>query len=484
METPADPLSLASRRGRWVLVATVLGSGMATLDSTVVNVALPRIGRDLHGGVADLQWVVTAYLLTLASLLLIAGALSDRFGRRRIFLVGVIWFTVASVICGLAPSAATLTAARALQGVGGALLTPGSLAIIEASFRTEDRAAAIGAWSGLGGVAVAIGPFVGGYLVQAWSWRLVFFINVPIALAVVAITRRHVPETRDPAAPRRVDAAGAALAALGLGGITYALIELPAHGARATDVIAAGAVGLVVLIAFFIVEQQRAAPMLELALFRSRPFSAANAETFVVYAALGGALFLLPIDLQQVLGYSPLAAGAALLPMTAMLLLLSASMGRLAQRIGPRVPLTLGPIVAAVGLLLFVRSEAGSSYVATVLPSLLVFGLGLAITVAPITATVLGAAPTGKAGLASAINNCVARTGSLLAVAMLPAASGLDEQSYLHPEVFAAGFRRGMIIAATLCASGGALAWMTLRSTGRAVRKSAAASERSTIDRE
>jgi EmrB/QacA subfamily drug resistance transporter len=458
VETPVEPLSLASPRGRWVLVATVLGSGIATLDSTVVNVALPRIGRDLHGGVAELQWTVTAYLLTLAALLLIAGALSDRFGRRRVFIAGVVWFTVASVACGLAPTTSALTAARALQGVGGALLTPGSLAIIEASFRREDRAAAIGAWSGLGGVAVAIGPFVGGYLVQAWSWRLVFFINVPIALAVVLIARRFVPETRDPDAPQRLDFAGALLAALGLGGVTYALID---------RVPAAAVIGAVVLALFFLVEARRKAPMLELGLFRDRIFSAANAETFVVYAALGGAFFLLPIHLQQVLGYSPLASGAALLPTTVMMLFLSARMGRLAQRLGPRLPLTMGPLIAAGGLLLLGRSSAGHSYFVTILPALVVFGLGLSITVAPITATVLGAAPTGKAGLASAINNCVARTGSLLAVAMLPAASGLGPESYLVPAQFAAGFRRSMGIAALLCAAGGALAWLTLRSADR-----------------
>ncbi len=463
MEASAEPLSLASRRGRWVLAATVLGSGLATVDGTVVNVALPTIGRELHGGVAALQWIITAYLLTLAALLLIGGSLSDRYGRRRIFVLGILWFTVASVACGLAPSTATLTAARALQGIGGALLTPGSLAIIEASYRKEDRAAAIGAWSGLGGVAVAIGPFLGGYLIQAWSWRLVFFINVPIALVVVLIAQRHVPETRAPSAARPLDLAGAALAAIGLGGVTYALIELPGHGARAADVLAAGAVGLVALIAFFAVERARAAPMLDLSLFHSREFSAANAETLLVYAALGGAFFLLPINLQQVLGYSPLAAGAALLPATAMMLLLSTTMGRLAQRIGPRIPLTVGPLVAAVGLLLLVRTGADRSYLTTVLPALLVFGLGLSITVAPITATVLAAVPTGQAGLASAVNNCVARTGGLIAVAMLPAAAGLGAESYLEPGAFAAGFRRGMIIAAALCAAGGVLAWITIR---------------------
>jgi len=463
MDPAPHGLTLASARGRWVIAATVLGSGLAMLDGTVVNVALPTIGRDLHGGVAALQWIVTAYLLTLAALLLIGGALSDRYGRRRIFLVGVVWFTAASVACGLAPSTTALNVARALQGIGGALLTPGSLAIIEASFVQEDRAAAIGAWSGLGGVAVAVGPFLGGWLVQTWSWRLVFFINVPIAVAIVIIAGRFVPETRDPAAPQRLDLAGATLAALGLGGVTYALIELPAHGARATDVVAAGALGIGATLAFFVVERLRAEPMLELALFGNRQFSAANVETFVVYAALGGAFFLLPIHLQQVLGYSPLAAGAALLPPTVVLLLLSASMGRLAQRIGPRLPLTLGPLVAAGGLLLLLFTAPGRSYFSTVLPALVVFGLGLALTVAPITATVLAAAPTSKAGLASAINNCVARTGSLLAVATLPAASGLGPDSYLDPDAFAAGFRRSMIIAAALSAAGGTLAWAVIR---------------------
>lgn len=476
MDTPAEPLTLASARGRWVLVATILGSGMATLDSTVVNVALPSIGRDLHGGIAALQWVVTAYLLTLASLLLIAGSLSDRFGRRRIFIVGVVWFTVASLVCSVAPTTLALNVARALQGIGGALLTPGSLAILEASFRRDDRAAAIGAWSGLGGITVAIGPFVGGYLVQAWSWRLIFLINLPLALAVVAITSRYVPETRDPAEPRRLDFAGAALVALGLGGITYALVELPAHGARAADIIGAAAAGVVALAALFVVEARRAAPMLELSLFRNRIFSAANAETFIVYAALGGAFFLLPIDLQEVANYSPLASGAALLPSTVMMLLLSASAARLAQRIGPRLPLSVGPLVAACGLLLCERVGAGRSYVTTLGPALVVFGLGLAITVAPITATVLAAAPTAKVGLASAINNCVARTGSLLAVAVLPAAAGLGPRSYLEPAVFDAGFRHGMTIAAAMCAAGGLLAFATIRNQPGGLSRAASAS--------
>jgi EmrB/QacA subfamily drug resistance transporter len=463
---PPTPLLLHSRQGRWVLVATVLGSGLAALDSTVVNVALPTIGRELHGGVAALQWVVTSYLLTLSALLLLAGELSDRFGRRRIFLIGVAWFTLGSIACGFAPSTATLTAARALQGIGGALLTPGSLAILEASFSERDRGAAIGAWTGLGSVAFAIGPFIGGYLIQAWSWRIVFFLNVPIALAVIAIAIRHVPETREEGASGKLDFAGAALAALGLGGVTYALIEMPRRGPRDVEVLAAGAVGIFALVVFFVVERRRTQPMLDLTLFQNPRFAAANAETLIVYAALGGALFLMSIDLQQALGYSPLAAGAALLPPTAVLLLLSTPMGRLSQRTGPRLPLTLGPLITAAGLLLLTRSDPGRSYATTFLPALIVFGLGLAVTVAPITATVLAAAPTDKAGMASAINNCVARTGSLIAVATLPAAAGLGRQGPLRPDALEAGFRRGMIIAAALCAAGGLLAWIALRRPG------------------
>ncbi|MGZ3443002.1 MAG: DHA2 family efflux MFS transporter permease subunit, partial [Polyangia bacterium] len=347
------PLAFRSRRGQLVLWATVLGSGLASLDATVVNVALPAIGRDLGGDVAALQWVVNGYTLTLASLLLVGGGLGDRYGRRRLFVLGVLWFTLASVACGVAGSTATLTLARVVQGVGGALLTPGSLAILGASFDGADRAAAIGAWSGLGGVAVALGPFVGGWLVQAVSWRLVFFLNVPIALVVLALSRA-VPETRDPVSRGPIDITGAALAAVGLAGVTWALIEARAVG-RGGLPLGAGVVGVVALVAFFVVEARRRAPMLDLGLFRSRQFSAANAETLIVYAALGGALFLLPITLQTAAGYTPMAAGAALLPTTAMMLLLSARLGRLAQRIGPRAPMTVGPVVAALGLLVLAR---------------------------------------------------------------------------------------------------------------------------------
>jgi EmrB/QacA subfamily drug resistance transporter len=448
----SEPLRLASARGRWVLAATVLGSGLAGLDATVVNIALPAIGRDLGGSFSQLQWTVDAYLLTLASFLLIGGALGDRYGRRRIFTIGVAWFTGASLLCGLAPTASVLTAARALQGVGGALLSPGSLAILEASFQKEDRGAAIGAWSALGGVAMAIGPFVGGYLIQALSWRLVFLINLPLALLTMVILQRHAPESRDPAAPARLDLSGAALAALALGGITYALIEAPGHGFAAVDVKVAGSGGVVALVAFFLVERRQPAPMLDLGLFRVRAFAVTNAQTLLIYAGLSGTLFLLPMALQQQYRYSPIAAGAALLPATVLMLLLASASGRLAHRIGPRPQLTVGPLMVALSLVML--RDAGPRYLTSVLPGAIVFGLGLATTVAPLTATVLAAAPSEKAGIASAINNCVARTGGLLAVALLPALAGARAQATLDGGVF----RRGLVIAAGLCAAGGLLA--------------------------
>jgi EmrB/QacA subfamily drug resistance transporter len=450
-------LVLGSARGRWVLAAMVLGSGLAMLDSTVVNIAGPSMARDLHVGVSGLQWIINGYTLTLSAFLLLGGALGDRFGRRRVFMIGVAWFTAASIACGLAGSTLLLTLGRLMQGIGGALLTPGSLAILGASFKKDERAAAIGAWSGLGGVTLAIGPFIGGYLVQAVSWRLVFFINVPLALAVLLMTRRFVPETRDPAAGE-LDLAGAALAALALGGVTYALIEAGEQPHAGRDVWLAAAGGVAALVAFFVVESRRHAPMLDLRLFRHRPFGAANAETLLVYAALGGALFLLPVQLQTVLRYSPLAGGAALLPATAMMMLLSSLMGRLAARIGPRIPMTVGPLVAAGGLILLARIDRLSHYVSGILPAVIILGLGLSITVAPLTATVLAAAPAGKTGIASAINNAIARTGSLLAVATLPAVAGLGGGHALDPARFAAGYPRALWYAAAGCVAGALVA--------------------------
>jgi EmrB/QacA subfamily drug resistance transporter len=446
-----------------VLLATVLGSGMAQLDGTVVNVALPRIGADLNTGLTSLQWTVNAYTLTLAGLLLLGGSLGDRLGRRRIFVVGTIWFALASAGCALAPSAEVLIATRALQGVGAALLTPGSLAILEAVFRPNDRAEAVGAWSGLGGVASAIGPVLGGVLVglAPWGWRLVFLINLPLALAVVLVAARHVPETRDPAATGKVDVVGAATAALGLALVIYALTEGPGQGWTTTLIVTLIG-GIAVLIGFLINEARVRHPMMPLSLFRDRQFAGANIVTLVVYAALAGTLFLLPLALQRVAGFSPVQAGSALLPVTVVMLLLSARMGRIAQRIGPRRPMTIGPIIAACGMALFTRIDASTTYVVDVLPAVLIFALGLSMTVAPLTATVLAAAPEHEVGVASAVNNDVARTAGLLAVAVLPGLAGINSAAYADATKLTTGFHHAVLITAALCALGGLLSWLVI----------------------
>jgi EmrB/QacA subfamily drug resistance transporter len=457
----AEGIAFDSGRGRWVLATAVLGSGIAFLDGTVVNVALPAIGRDLNASTSQLQWMLNGYLLTLASLILLGGSLGDRLGRRRIFVIGVGWFTAASAICAAAPSAELLILARLLQGIGGALLTPGSLAMIEASFRRGDRARAIGAWSGLTGVGAALGPLLGGYLVEAVSWRAVFLINLPLGLFVMVMATRHVPETRDPMAHGRLDAPGAALAALGLAGTTYALIEAPGAGASAAILVAAIG-GVLALVAFIAREHRSANPMMPLGLFSSRQFSSANLVTFVVYAALSGVFFLLVSFLQISAGYSPIAAGAASLPVTALMLTLSARSGALAQRIGPRIPLTVGPFVIAAGMLLMTRISPGDPYVTSVLPAVIVFGIGLTLVVAPVTATVLAAADARHSGIASGINNAVSRVGGLLAVAVLPLVAGLTGDKFYDPAAMTAGFHTAMTATAVLAALGGAIAWLTI----------------------
>ena len=458
-----EGLAFDSGPGRWVLAVAVLGSGMAFLDGTVVNVALPDIGRDLDASTSSLQWILNGYLLTLASLILLGGSLGDRLGRRRIFVLGVALFTGASLLCAIAPNVEMLIFARLLQGIGGALLTPGSLAMIEASFRPGDRGRAIGAWSGLGGIAAAIGPLLGGYLVEAISWRAIFLINLPLGLLVIAMAGRHVPETRDPMATGRLDFAGAALAGLGLAGTTYALIEAPGQGASAA-ILLSGLGGLAALVAFLWTENRSPNPMMPLQIFASRQFSAANVVTFVVYAALSGVFFLLVAFLQVSLGYSPVAAGAASLPVTALMLAFSARSGALAQRIGPRIPLTIGPLLIAAGLLLMTRIEPGDAYVTGVLPSIFVYGVGLTFVVAPVTATVMAAADARHSGIASGINNAVARVGGLLAVAVLPLAVGLPGDSFYDPDAMTDGFHMAMAICAALAASGGVLAWFTISS--------------------
>ncbi|MFE3190374.1 MFS transporter [Nocardia sp. NPDC059240] len=462
-------IRLSSGTGRWVLLATVLGSGMAMLDATVVNVALPRIGDEFGASMADLQWTVNAYTLTLAGLILLGGSLGDRYGRKRVFLIGVVWFAIASALCGAAQDVPMLIAARALQGVGGALLTPGSLAIIQASFRPDERAKAVGAWSGLGGVAGAIGPFLGGWLVEAAGWRWVFLLNIPLAAVVVAVTARHVPETRDESAHGKFDVLGAVLAAGCLAGITYALTMAPAHDANRILVWGSAIAGIAAAVGFVVVERRRSrgdtdpSAMLPVDVFASKQFSAINVVTFVMYGAMSVVFFLLVLTLQVVAGFSPIAAGTAMLPVTVLMLLFSARSGALAQRIGPRWPITIGVLLAAAGMLLMTRIGVHTSYLRDVLPAAMVFGLGLVLAVAPLTATVLATADERHAGVASGVNNAVARAAGLLAVAAIPPLAGLTGSAYTDPSAFDHGFRLAMITSVILMIAAAALAFFTVR---------------------
>ncbi|MEU7816493.1 MFS transporter [Pseudonocardia sp. NPDC049154] len=455
-------LRMGTRAGRWVLLTTVLGSSLAMLDGTVVNVALAHIGEDLDAGFTGLQWTVNAYTLSLASLILLGGSLGDRYGRRRIFVIGVVWFALASLACGLAPNIETLVAARALQGVGGALLTPGSLAIISASFHGKDRAAAVGAWSGLGGIAGAVGPFLGGWLVE-WTWRAVFLLNLPLAVVVVTVALRHVPESRDVAAAPGLDLSGTALAVAGLAGLTWSLTQLGA-GVQSAAVWTALAVGIGALLVFVLVERRSRHPLVPPVLFEDRVFTAANVVTLLVYAALGAVFLLLVLQLQIVAGFPPILAGAGLLPVTVVMLLFSSRSGALAERIGPRIPMTVGPILAACGLLLMMRIGPAASWLFDVLPAVLVFAAGLTLTVAPLTATVLDAAPDRYAGAASGVNNAVARAAGLLAVAVIPGVAGIGNADYSDPVAFNAGFHTALLIGAALLVLGGLVSALTIRS--------------------
>jgi EmrB/QacA subfamily drug resistance transporter len=448
--------------GRWVLLATVLGSALAFIDATVVNIALPRIAASLHADAGALQWTINGYTLSLASLILLGGSLGDRFGRRKIFVIGVSWFATASLLCGLAPTMDALIAARVLEGIGGALLTPGALAILQASFVPEDRARAIGAWSGLGGIGGALGPFLGGWLVQVGSWRLVFLINVPLAALVAVVALRHVPESRDPDAPPGLDIAGVLTGAVGLAGLTYGFTAWPALGGTSPVVIGSLAIGAAGILAFVLAERRSLHPMLPLEVFASRAFTAANLVTFAVYAALGGVFFLVVLNLQVVRHFTPLAAGTALLPITALMLLLSARAGALAQRIGPRLPMTLGPLICAGALMLFARIGASASYIRDVLPAAVILGLGLSLTVAPLTATALGSVPERHAGVASGVNNAVARAAGLLAVAVLPLAAGLGTGSLTNAADLASVYHTAMLLCAGLLIVGAGIALVAI----------------------
>jgi EmrB/QacA subfamily drug resistance transporter len=450
-----QPLRLGTAAGRGALAASALASGMAFLDTTVVNVALPHLGRDLHATVGGLQWTVTGYVLTLASFVLLGGALGDRYGRRRVFLLGVAWFTLASVLCGLSPTIGVLVAARALQGCGAALLTPGSLALVQSSFDERDRGRAIGAWSGLSGVSTAVGPFLGGWLIDALSWRWIFFLNVPVAAVAVVLALRCVPESVGERG-HRFDVAGSLLAAVGLGGITYALIERAWWPAL---------IGVAGLAAFVIVERRRGdAAMLPPRLFASAQFTALNVVTFFVYAGLSGVGFFLIVELQTVAGYTALVAGTALLPLTLLMLVGSSRVGALSARIGPRWLLVAGGLVAGTGAALMVRIGPGANYVTDLLPVAVLVGLGMMLVVAPLTGGVLAAAPGDLAGVASGVSNAVARAAGLLAIATLPFAVQLTGRQYQDPGALDAAFHRAVWYSAGLFLVGALVALVTVRS--------------------
>ena len=412
---PVLPCSAAARR--WTMVAAILGSSMAFIDGTVVNVALPALQRELGATAAQAQWIIESYALFLASLVLVGGALGDRLGRRRIFMAGTALFTLASIGCAASASADPLIAARALQGVGAALLVPGSLSLISATFPASERGQAIGTWSAFSGITAAVGPVVGGFLIDHYSWTWAFLMNVPLGLVLLAVCATKVPESRGAAARSRLDVLGAILATVALAGLVFALIEAPARGWSAAPVIGAALSGIVALTLFFIVEARSPAPMLPLGLFRSADFMGTNLLTLLLYAALGGGLFFFPLNLIQVQGYGATAAGSALLPFIAIMFLLSRWTGRLVGVVGPRLPLVAGPLLAAIGFALFAIPGIGGEYWQTFLPAVCVLGFGMAVTVAPLTTTVMNSVGRELAGVASGVNNAVSRAAGLLAIA-------------------------------------------------------------------
>lgn len=503
----------AKSSGPWILAATILGSSMAFIDGTAVNVALPALQANLNATVTDVQWVVEAYALFLAALVLVGGSLGDHFGRRLIYSIGVSLFALASVWCGLAPNISQLIAARAVQGVGGALLIPGSLAIISVSFKSEDRGQAIGTWSGFTAITGAVGPVLGGWLIENVSWRAVFFINVPLAAIVLAIVFWHVPESRDEDVPAGLDWLGAFLATVSLGSIVYGLIESSSLGFSNPQVLTTLILGTLASPLFIYVEAKRKKnAMLPLSLFRSREFSGANLLTLLLYAAVSGALFFLPLNLIQVQGYTATSAGAALLPIILIMFLLSRWAGGLVTHYGAKLPLIAGPLIAALGLVLLMKPGSSGSYWTTFFPAIVILGLGMVITVSPLTTTVMNAVGKSWAGIASGINNAISRTAALIAIAALGLVmlqtfnSRLDQRlaklrvspdtqrtldvqriklagaaipADLDPVVrsalrnaindsFVSGFREVMLISATLAALSGCLGWLFIRGDAQA----------------
>ena len=450
------------------LIATVAASAMASLDATVVNVALPDIGKEFGASVSTLQWVLTGYLIALASLILLGGALGDRFGRRKVFIIGTTWFAAASLLCGLAPDVQLLVVARVLQGVGGALLTPGSLAILQASFRETDRAAAVGAWSGLGGVAGAIGPFVGGGLVDGPGWRWAFLVNVPVAIVAIACARAAVPESRDSTEHRRLDLIGAALAVVGLATGTWAFTAAGDRGWSDLGVAGALAVSIVSILGLVRRILRARDPLVPPVLFQNRTFTVLNMATVLLYGPLGASFFLIAYQLQVAAGWSALEAGVALMPATVLMLAFSAQSGALAQKIGPRLQLTVGPVVAGAGLLLLARIGSSTSWVSDVLPGAVVFGLGLVTFVAPLTATIMAAADPDHVSIASAVNNAIARAAALAALAVVPVVSGLASAADATEVTHA--FRVAIVIVACIAGAAGPLVLIGLSPRARSQR--------------
>ncbi|MCO5315050.1 MAG: MFS transporter [Solirubrobacterales bacterium] len=464
-DTPeSGRLRYRSGPGRWALAAVILGSGAAFFESSVVSVALPSIGRDLGLSLGGLQWVMNAYLLALSALMITGGSLGDIYGRRRIFVGGLAGFGIASAFCALAPTGEILILARVLQGVAAALVVPSSLAIIQASFAEADRGAAIGLWSGFSGVSTLFGPALGGWLVDATTWRLVFGVVLLFAGLAAWTALRHLPESRsEREAGSHPDWTGSILVSLGLGAVTYALIEAPGERLMSLRVLLPVLTGTALLAAFLLVERRVSNPMLPLGVFRSRQFSGANAATLCNYMAIGSLFFFLSLQLQDVLGYSALEAGAATIPPTVIMLLFSPLAGRIGQRLGPRGPMTVGPIVMGAGVAMVAGLSKGGDYLTDVFPGMIVFGIGMTIMVAPLTTAVLAALPNRQAGIASAVNNAVARFAQLMASAALPAAAGLSAGVAVASDTFSAGFHRAMLITAGIAVLGGLVSFITIR---------------------